>query len=255
MNTKQIADEIVTGLTDTLSKANLPGTRSVFVSGSYCRGDWLDSSSDLDVAVLLRGEAAPAEREQDMDLVRSAIGSIMGSRPFPSQCPGGVDLCVISDDLLPKTREEAGIPSPYPPFSVTMFDLKAHSITLYGEEINSLLPESPSPAECAGDWLCLLSRRLGSLQPDEGRRAMFLAYKAVTAAQLHFGEPTLHKYRMLELYQANVPAFPEKCFGERVIRNYIGSFYPERPPVALGVGECGRFVDGLAALVSRHGSI
>lgn len=58
MDTKQIAGEIVSGLA--LSHADLPAVRSVFVFGSYCRGDWLDSSSDLDITVILRDNSGPA---------------------------------------------------------------------------------------------------------------------------------------------------------------------------------------------------
>lgn len=248
MNTKQIANKIVSGLSGCLSNADLPAVRSVFVSGSYCRGDWLDSSSDLDITVILR-DTQPAAKERDLQQIHSVISSITGGEPFPSQCPDGVDFGIVSEDLIPKTRAEASVPSPFPPFSVTMFDLQAHHIMLYGEPLSSFLPPSPSPAECAADWLRLLCRRLNDLKPEDTRRAMFLTYKAITAAQIHFGKPTLHKYRILELYQEYIPEFPEKCFGERVIRNYIGSFYPERPPEALAVAECKSFVRALTLLI------
>lgn len=250
MNTKQIANEIVSGMSGYLSHADLPAVRSVFVSGSYCRGDWLDSSSDLDITVILHC-TQPAAKEHDLQQIRSVIASIMDGRPFPSQCPGGVDFGVVTEDLIPKTRDEASMPSPYPPFSINMFDLKAHHIMLYGDDINALLPPSPSPAECAADCLRALGQRLSALKPDDTLRAMFLTYKAITAAQLHFGEPTLSKYRILELYQEHIPEFPEKCFGERVIRNYIGSFYPERPPEVLAVAECKSFVQALTLLTGR----
>lgn len=68
MNTKQIAGEIVSGLSDSLSHADLPTVRSVFVFGSYCRGDWLDSSSDLDITVILR-DVPPAAREHDLQWI------------------------------------------------------------------------------------------------------------------------------------------------------------------------------------------
>ena len=78
---------------------------------------------------------------------------------------------------------------------------------------------------------------------------MFLAYKAATAAQLYFGEVTLNKYQILELYQEHVPDFEGKEFGERVIRNYLGSFYPERPPMGFSGAECAEFVRKLWKLV------
>ena len=108
-------------------------------------------------------------------------------------------------------------------------------------------PPVPVPSSCAGAWLRFLCGR----QTDSSPRAMFGAYKAVTAAQLYFGEPTLNKYRMLELYQRYVPDFPDKPFGEQVIRNYIGSFYPERPPLLLPAARYAAFITELERLVEN----
>ena len=65
MSTKQLADLIVSGLEAALRHASLPSIRSIYIYGSYCRGDWLDCSSDLDVGTghpLAAGYPGPAER-------------------------------------------------------------------------------------------------------------------------------------------------------------------------------------------------
>lgn len=246
MYTKKLADEITANLRQMLGTVQLGGVRSVYVSGSYCRGDWLDNSSDLDINIVLR-DTAQSIQDKDIHWIRSAIEEGKAGRDFPAQCPGGVDLGLISEKHIPKTREEASIPSPYSPFSTVMFDLQAHHLTLYGEDPNEFLPPAPDPAGCAGAWLRFLCGR----PMDSSHRAMFGAYKAVTAAQLYFGEPTLHKYRMLELYQRYVPNFPDKPFGEQVIRNYIGSFYPERPPLLLPAARYAAFMAELERLVEN----
>jgi hypothetical protein len=244
MNTKRLAEEIAANLGQMLGTVQLAAVRSVYISGSYCRGDWLDHSSDLDVNIVLR-DTAQSVQDKDIQWIQSSIEKGKAGRNFPSQCPGGVDLGLISEKYIPKTQAEASIPSPYSPFSTTMFDLKAYHLTLYGEDPEEFLPPVPVPSSCAGAWLRFLCGR----QTDSSPRAMFGAYKAVTAAQLHFGEPTLNKYRMLELYQRYVPDFPDKPFGEQVIRNYIGSFYPERPPLLLPAARYAAFMTELERLV------
>jgi len=246
METKKLAEAIVNGLREALSHADLPAIRSVYISGSYSRGDWLDCSSDLDVGVIVK-DMDGSQVERDIHWLQNTLEQLKGAAGLPSHCPGGIDLSISPENAVPKTREEAGVPSPYTLFSSAMFDLYAHHISLYGEELTHILPPYPDPARAAVAWLAQLDRRIGTLERDDPR-AMFLAYKAATAAQLHFGEPTLHKYRILELYQAHVPDFAEKSFGERVIRNYLGSFYPERPPMTLPGTECAEFVRQLREL-------
>lgn len=248
MSTKQLADSIVRGLEAALRHASLPSIRSVYISGSYCRGDWLDCSSDLDVGVIT-SETGASSAEQDILWLRNTLDRLKGET-FPSHCPGGIDFSRSPETAVPSTPEEAAIPSPYAPFSTTMFDLRAHHLSLYGEELDRILPPSPPPAGAAGDWLTALDTRAASLGTGDPR-LMFLAYKAVTAAQLYFGQPTLHKYRILELYQNCVPDFEQKAFGERVISNYLGSFYPERPPMPLPGTECCKLIHQLRMLKDR----
>lgn len=248
MSTKHLADSIVSGLEAALRHVSLPSIRSVYIYGSYCRGDWLDCSSDLDVGVIT-SETDDSAAEQDILWLQDTLDRLKGDA-FPSHCPGGIDFSRSPESALPRTLEEASVPSPYAPFSSTLFDLRAHHISLYGEALDHILPPPPDPARAAGDWLNALDTRAASLEANSPR-LMFLAYKAITAAQLYFGQPTLHKYRILELYQSHVPDFEQKTFGERVIRNYLGSFYPERPPAPLPGAECRELIHQLRMLKDR----
>ena len=148
MGTLKLAEAIVNGLQDALSHAYLPAIRSVYLSGSYCRGDWLDCSSDLDVGVIIRG-ADNSLIERDIQWLQNTLEELKGTRAFPSHCPGGIDFSTSPESALPKTQEEATVPAPYSLFSTTMFDLYAHHILLYGDELNRVLPPCPNPAKAA----------------------------------------------------------------------------------------------------------
>ena len=71
---------------------------------------------------------------------------------FPSHCPGGVEYGFNNIGNIPKTYDEACKPSPYAYFSTLMFDFKTNNITIYGENINDLLPETPDPKVYAREW-------------------------------------------------------------------------------------------------------
>ena len=52
---RDVAHGIIVGLKEQLRHPtvdDLSGIRSLFVYGSFLRGDWLDSNSDLDIGVL-----------------------------------------------------------------------------------------------------------------------------------------------------------------------------------------------------------
>jgi len=183
-------------------------------------------------------------RESNLDYIKSIVTEAIGEEGFLSHCPGGIEygFSYISD--IPKTSAEACSPSPYAYFSTLMYDLKEHHLTIYGDEINTLLPDSPDPKANARDWLLMLVERTKSLSIDDFRLP-FNVYKAIIAAQLHHGEVTVNKYKILELYQRCVPEFSMKWFGELVIRNYVGSFYPDRPPMQFSHVDYLRFIHGL----------
>ncbi|MCL2519271.1 MAG: hypothetical protein FWF15_11980 [Oscillospiraceae bacterium] len=231
-NTKLLADKIVDALSNRLQNIELPSIKSIYVCGSYCRGDWLNCSSDLDIHMIINDSGA------DLEYIKSIVDD-----DFPSHCPGGVEYGVSHISHIPKTYQDACKPSPYAYFSTLMFDLKENNITLYGDNINDLLPVTPDPKVYARDWFHMLSGRL-----NDDERLPFGVYKMIIAAQLHFGEKTVNKYKMLELYQKYIPEFSMKWFGELVIRNYIGSIYPDRVPACFSYAEYRSFVDELSKL-------
>ena len=55
-------------------------------------------------------------------------------------------------------------------------------------------------------------------------------HPAVLFAQLFFGEHTVDKTRMLDLFRCNVPDFPMKTAAEHLIHEYVGAKYPDHPP-------------------------
>ena len=83
MSTKQLADLIVSGLEAALRHASLPSIRSIYIYGSYCRGDWLDCSSDLDVGVIT-SETDDSGAERDILWLRDTLDRLKGEAfPLP----------------------------------------------------------------------------------------------------------------------------------------------------------------------------
>ena len=229
--TKPIAEKVVAALEaglSTVRAAELPNVRAVYLSGSYVRGDWLEASSDVDVTILYRpAEGCNSPSPQDLARIQ---GHVRGIAPFPSQCPGGIDWS--TQPGVPTSPEEVRKVGPFLQYSIFLFDLKGNLRVLWGEDIVSLLPPAPDPRPLAGQALDLLLSRMSTLgsDVDSRRRAAFSSYKATLCAQLYFGERTLSKMRILDLYLRNVPPFGLKTVGERLVRDYIGSWYPDRPP-------------------------
>jgi len=236
-HTRVLADKIVDTLINRLRNTELPSIKSIYVCGSYCRGDWLNCSSDLDIHMIINDSGA------DLEYIKSIVNEALNGEEFPSHCPYGVDYGFNNIIHIPKTYQDACKPSPYAYFSTIMFDLKENNITIYGDNINDLLPETPDPKVHARDWFRMLSGRI-----NDDAKLPFGVYKMIIAAQLHFGEKTVNKYKMLELYQEYIPDFSMKWFGELVIRNYIGSIYPDRVPMRFPYEEYVSFVDELSKL-------
>jgi len=242
-NTKILADKIVDILIERLRGCTLSAFKSIYICGSYCRGDWLNSSSDLDLH-MIENEGNEVQKENDLNHIQSIVMDALDGQDFPSHCPGGIEYGFSQIANIPKTYEDACKPSPYANFATLMFDFKENNITIYGENINNLLPETPDPKVNAHDWLSMLVNRIKTMDANDFRLP-FNTYKAIIAAQLQHGEASINKYRMLELYQKNIPEFSMKWFGELVIRNYIGSIYPERVPMQMPYSDYISFINGL----------
>jgi hypothetical protein len=131
-----------------------------------------------------------------------------------------------------------------------MFDLKKYHKTIYGEELNKLLPDTPDPKKTAKDWLIVLIDRAKKIDKSD-IKIQFVMYKIILALQLFFGKISINKYNILQLYQKNIPEFKMKWFGEMVIRNYIGSIYPERPVIVYEYGLYANFMNQIIEFVNK----
>ncbi len=122
---------------------------------------------------------------------------------------------------------------------------------LWGEDVKKLLPPPPGPTDLAVQAIEFRLSRLRRLAdiPANYPRAAFSAYKAMLIAQLVFGERTLDKTKMLDLYLRNVPEFSMKTAGELIIRDYVGAHYPDRPPAYRSVSHYVEYIESVAALV------
>jgi hypothetical protein len=65
------------------------------------------------------------------------------------------------------------------------------------------------------------------------KKCAYAAYKTAVSLQVYFGEQTLNKRKLLDLYMCNIPPFELKHIGEYIIRTNIGSYYPDNPPKYL----------------------
>ena len=225
-NTRKIAEKIVETLENELLRINIPSIKCIYISGSFCRGDWLNSSSDLDIHMIFSENIET--KQNDLAKIYEIVENSNDLKTFYSHTPGGIDFGFNDITNVPKTLEEALKPSPYPYFSTLMFDIKKHCKTIYGIELTKLLPETPNPKNNVKEWIKLLIERTKKM--EEGNiKIPFNTYKIILGLQILYGENNINKYDILQLYQKNVPSFDNKWFGEVVIRNYIGSIYPERP--------------------------
>ncbi len=232
VRTLGIAREIVQGLKTRLascSPSDLPGIQSVCAYGSIARGDWFDCNSDLDLAVLFHPDTSESDATGYKKLQEMARG-ILAGRAFPAHTPGGIDWCTLPS--FPRRDDEVRQISGFFHFNIFLFDFLAHSEILWGEDFRARMPAPPDPASLAAPWFEAVVARVQQLHDTEAVqfKAPSNAYKATLVAQLVFGERTLDKRRILELYCANVPEFPMKTEGEKLIRQYVGAIYPDCPP-------------------------
>lgn len=228
-NSLAVARRCIEHLRSELSGVELEGVRSVFVSGSYVRGDWLDGRSDLDI-----GLVTDCDWEQGFADVQRAVSDVVGEDGFDSHEEGGIDWNLIDAASLPRTTQQA-IDSPFPYFSVFRFDLDAHCDILWGDDFRAPLPPVPPPHEFAHRFLGQRAQRIAVLRdsPLGRKRALYAAYKAAVVLQLVHGELTLDKHRMPGLFEHNVPEFPGKRTCAAIIANYASGGLAVPEPVAF----------------------
>ncbi len=215
--TREVARACVEHLRCELPSVRPRGVRSVFVNGSYARGDWLDGRSDLDIGLV----TATGWESGFAEVKRLASEAIAGVG-FDAHVTGGVDWNLIDRDALPRTTSQA-VDSPYPYFNVFRFDLDAHCQVPWGNDFREWLPTVPPPAELARRFIRLRSQRVSQLEDSAcgRRRALYAAYKTAVVLQLAHGEQTLDEFRIPALFKTHVPGFSEKARCARVIADYV----------------------------------
>jgi predicted nucleotidyltransferase len=245
-NTKKIAEIIVKTLENELPKTDLPSIKCIYVPGSFCRGDWLNNSSDLDIHMIFSENNET--RQNDLNKIYGIVEKAKNQKIFYSHAPGGIDYGFVEIRNIPKTLDEALKPNPYPYFSTLMFDIKKYCKTIYGIDLNKLLPETPDPKKNIKEWLLILIERTKKLEADN-IKIPFNTYKMIQGLQILYGENNINKYEILQLYEKNVPEFEMKWFGGIVIRNYIGSIYPNRPLASFENELYIRFMDEIGMML------
>ena len=235
-STKQLAREVVEGLKLGLSRRSCPELENIYsvcISGSCVRGDFLDCNSDLDIDVIFK-PGVDFRNDPGYLLVQSIVDKIIGGRPFPSHSPGGVDWNPLLWEWLPTSETGPIAPhnGPYfPRFGIFLFDYHRHLEVCWGEDPRQILASPPDPASMVREWFETSLVKIDRLaELGDCRRMAFGTLKTVQLVQIVFGELTLDKIRLAELYTKNVPDFPMKPAGEEVVREYVGSKYPEYPP-------------------------
>ncbi len=96
--TREIARACVEHLRRELTSVRPRGVRSVFVNGSYVRGDWLDGRSDLDI-----GLVTATGWESGFAEVKRLASEASAGAGFDAHVEGGVDwnLIVACEAALP----------------------------------------------------------------------------------------------------------------------------------------------------------
>ena len=256
---KALADELVLGLREQLPVLLGRDTRelwSVCICGSYARGDFMDKNSDLDFHVIFApGSSASSDPHDSQRLlaVKGLLDDLLAGREFACHNPGRFDWLTSTYESLPQSQEDIHIPdgSPHVPlFGIFLFDYVENLLVLWGPDPRRVMPEPLPFKVLAEGWF---SRggiaRDRYLEAGTEWRVAFSAFKSIQVAQVLFGERTLDKRRLLELYRRHVPDFPLKEFGCRAIRDKLAQTFPENPCEFAPWQDYAALEDQLAELV------
>ena len=236
---RALADELVSGL-----KQQLPaclgddgkGLWSVCVCGSYVRGDFMERNSDLDFHLVFEPGSDASSDPDGSDgflAVRKLVDGLLAGRKFVCHNPNQFDWTTSSWESLPKRQADIHIPdgSPMNPLlNMFLFDYIENLLALWGTDPRSLMPKPLPFVVLAKSWF-------GSVQIARDRylgagnewRVPFSAFKSIQVAQALFGERTLDKRYLSDLYKRYVPDFPLKEFGCRIIRDKVEQTFPDHP--------------------------
>lgn len=234
VNTYKVASVIVSFLQSNFenNKFNIPTIKNVYLTGSFVRGDWLNMSSDLDIQILFHKDSPESERNADLLKMQQTVSNNFGNPPFPSQAmeaPFGLDWS--TNDYLPTTTQNILEVTPFSAYNIFYFDFYKNRKLLFGVDFTNELPQPVDITKTIKPTVEFLTERIckSNLHIDV-RRCAYDSYKIAVILQLLFGVMDIDKRKMLDLYLKNVPEFSHKHWGEIIIRNYVGSYYPDRKP-------------------------
>ena len=261
-STRELADELVSGLKEQLPQLldeDCRGLWSVCICGSYVRGDFMDSNSDLDFHVVFepgsRESSEPYESE-GFSAVKGLVDHIVAGRKLFGHNPDQFDWLMSSWESLPKRQADIQIPGgrPMTPLlNIFLFDYLENLLVLWGTDPRSVMPDPLPFATLATGWFRgVKTARNRYLNAGNEWRIPFGAFKSIQVAQIVFGERTLDKRRLLELYTDNIPEFRLKEFGCRIIRDKLGQSFPDSPCEFAAWEDYADFEDELAELVLDH---
>jgi hypothetical protein len=235
---------------------DLPSIRSIFITGSFIRGDWLNMSSDLDINFLFLKDCDKEQANKDFDFLTNMVATEFVNPPFSSQAmsaPFGLDLS--KHYYIPVKQNDIKEICPYLYFSVFYFDFLTNCRIIWGENFIPLLPCELPAKELVKPAIDFLLNRMITYDSNSENyklKCAYAAYKATAMLQIHFGEKTLNKRKLLELYMLNVPDFNYKTFGEFIIRNYLGNYYPNNTPKFLEAEKYIDYVKSLKELLDKY---
>lgn len=234
-NTYNKAKEIVESLQSIFldDKNDFSSIRNVFITGSFVRGDWLNMSSDLDIQVLFYQNSLPDIQEKEIFKLQKIIEYKFGNPPFPSHAmytQFGLDWSL--NDYLPYDTKDIMDISPFSLYNIFYFDFFRNRKLIYGDDFTHLLPKEIDVKQLVKPAIDYFLGRITQENMDNHEiKSAHIVYKVAIILQIYFGEKTLDKWKILYLYLQNVPEFSLKYVGEMIIRNYIGSYYPDRKPL------------------------
>jgi hypothetical protein len=200
---------------------------SVFVAGSFVRGDFNPLHSDLDFCVVRHDEAtlSPAE-------VRQIGGCFDPLLPNPKLLRDYVGLRVadlpVTEDHVYSLAGCAGEAEPWPYLWVYGFDLAANHLHIFGHDVVARMPTVDPCLLIAYrvqrvDPLQRIEKAAGNRKTD--LQNVFLVPRLTTHlmkwAQLYFGQPTIRKDEVLPLFMKHVPDFPSKPFARELWDEYL----------------------------------
>lgn len=240
---KQLVDELVAGMRERLPAVldiDSNGIWSVCICGSYVRGDFVGGNSDVDFNIIFKPGRANAtfpiynaNDEPGYTAILDLGDSILGGRKFHSHHPNQFDWVTLLWEWIPKNVDDIRLPdgnANFRYFNIFMFDYIENLLVLWGNDPRKIMPDPPDIRAMAIEWF-ERNRVKHERMIRQGYEGMipFSAFNSICVAQIVFGERTLDKRKLLELYETHVPDFPMKSFGRRMITDKMNQCYPEQP--------------------------